>query len=557
MLKKRSTFASSNFTSSTSSLPQEGDTEKTNMKDSVSSIVMLADGYLLTAAVSDRNIKMWRLSNNEIGGGSESITFIRDFPGCPTGITCLAKVDQKGRFLSGSKSGTIMLWDSRFNCIDWNQNEREMRLSGESQVLLATFEKLERRRVAAIAMLDGGSYVRPTDDVDWAMMAALTKKAVREGSGSLHRSVQERQLIACSLQFASITGAHRSVKIWTISNIEGSDAQIKLLQELDHDNVVESVVSVSGKYILLAGDRWGCVSLWKGIKNVFSSGSPRLWHRVRIFNWRDTSKLHKCNESFQFSITSLAFLGKDHFVSGTKGGDLRIWNVNGSSARGEIVGNELTRLSGAHTSEITSIIAGRNSNEHEWTLTTCGKDGMVLSFFANAENPVLRCFNVVDLGISDRYSSDGDSVSALSLGFYEEDQFTTLVIGNSRGSINILKQPRQLIGVHDALFTYRQQIKKEALTMQMIAENARLAIKCTNHKKHAQTYADCFTGSELVTYLLDENYAATRGDAVTLCCALQKHSSLFVHVLNERKQFQDDIRSFYRFTPTLRRSSTV
>jgi hypothetical protein len=231
---------------------------------------------------------------------------------------------------------------------------------------------------------------------------------------------------------------------------------------------------------------------------------------------------------------------------------LRIWNVNGSGAKDETVHNELIGLSGAHSSEITSIITGRDvvegsSKEKMMTFNTCGKDGMVLSFMVPAERPIPRCFNVVNLGIADRYTSDGDSISALSLGCHEKEPITALIVGSSCGGIKVLQQPYPSLGPQDALLAYRQQIKEESLTLQVIAENVRSAIKCTNRKKNMQSYADCFTGGELVSYLVDEKHAARRVDAVMLGCALQTHLSLFHHVSKECQLLQDDIRSFYRF----------
>ncbi len=558
MLKKKSSLASSTSTSSSLS-SQDSDLRKESSKEAVSSIVVLGDGFFLTAAAADRNIKMWKLADDKSGGNSSLITFIRDFSGCPTGNTCLAKVDRKGRFLSGSKSGTIMLWDSRFNCDD---SKSKCQLGEENQVLLATFEKLMRRRVDSIAIIEDGSYVRPTDDVDWSMLAAVTTKSVLQGASSVQRAARERQIIECSLQFASITGAHRNVKVWSVKHKdnkeeEGSStgknvAEIKLLQELEHDNVVESVATISMKSMILAGDRMGSVTLWKGIKNIFKRGSEKIWHRVRVFNWRQTLGRSKCQERMQFGITSLSFLGENYFVSGAKGGDLRIWDVNGSGAQDEVVHKELIGLSGAHSSEITSIIEERNaiegsSKEKMTILHTCGKDGMVLSFVLPAKRPIPRCFNVVNLGIAERYTSDGNSISALSMGFDEREQITRLIVGSSCGGIKVLHQPYPSLAPQNALLAYRQQIKEESLTLKVIAEDARCAIKCTSYKKNMRARADCFMGSDFISYLVDKKHAASRIDAVILGRALQEHLSLFLHVSKESQLLEDDSKSFYRF----------
>lgn len=561
---------SANMTVKTSSyLASESNQMKRSLKESVSSIAMLGDGYFLTAAVADLNIKMWRLTIDE-SDGSSSIAFIRDFSGSKTGVTCLTKVDRKGRFLSGSKCGSVLLFDSRFNCDDRNEGEGECEQGQENQqvveenrVLLASFDRLERRRVDTIAIIDDGTYVRPTDNVDWSMITAMTKMAVKEGSNSVQRAAQERQIISCSLEFASITGAHRSVKIWAVEHMDKKDdecmeqsegknvADIKLMQELEHENVVESLATLSSKTMLLAGDRMGCVTLWKGCKNLFKRGGPKVWQSIRVFSWRHGSELYKVNECMQFGITSLSFLGGDLFISGARGGDLRVWNVNGSGAKDETVHNELIGLSGAHSSEITAVITGKkvaavSSKEKMMTVYTCGKDGMVLSFMVSSENPI-RCHNVVNLGIPYRYASEGDTVSALSLGCLEKGEITKIIVGCSRGSINVLPQPHPSLEPQDALLAYLRRIKEESLTLQLIAENASNTITSTEHIKHMQKYANCFTGSELVSYLVDNNHASTRNDAVMLGRALQNHLSLFTHISNEFELLQDDIRSFYRF----------
>ncbi len=85
LLKKGSTFLSTK-TSSMSSDDSHQESAKKSLKESVSSIAMLGDGYFLTAAVADLNIKMWRLTRDDTDGSS-SITFIRNFSGCKTGVT--------------------------------------------------------------------------------------------------------------------------------------------------------------------------------------------------------------------------------------------------------------------------------------------------------------------------------------------------------------------------------------------------------------------------------------------------------------------------------------
>jgi len=150
-----------------------------NMADStVSSIVALGDGqFFLTASKCDRVIKMWR-------GTEAAIEFVRDFVGHHTAVTCLATVGEKGRFLSASKDKVIKLWDSRFDCEDEDDRER---------TLLASFDNVDRS-ISKIAIIDDGSYVRPTDQVDMAMVTAMAKKVIKEGTVAVQKAAHEHQV---------------------------------------------------------------------------------------------------------------------------------------------------------------------------------------------------------------------------------------------------------------------------------------------------------------------------------------------------------------------------
>ena len=186
----------------------------------ISSIVALGDGYFLTASKCDRVIKMWRATSSccssknvnhayniedpNNGSSRDTIEFVRNFVGHATGITCLAKVDDKGRFLSASKDRSVKLWDSRYNCNDdndHNDNNISPLTNGKANcgeknsrnlVLLATVENMDRRHIDSITIIDDGTYVRPTDDIDWAMLATVSKMTMKEGSHAVQCTAQER-----------------------------------------------------------------------------------------------------------------------------------------------------------------------------------------------------------------------------------------------------------------------------------------------------------------------------------------------------------------------------
>lgn len=552
--------ASETSTDSVSTQSSILSTRRVNVKDAVTSIVALGNCHFLTASKCDRVIKMWKLENKN---GKTALQFIRDFVGHCTSITCLVKVDDKGRFLSASKDSVVKLWDSRFNCDD--------EIEDAQQILLATFNKLDRRSIHEIAITEGGTFVRPTDNVDMAMAGAMTMKAMKQGSASVTKAAHERQIIACSCEFATVCGRHPVVKMWSVKLIEqdekhpsegGNVAEVKLEQELKHDSIVESIASVRGKGIILTGDRMGNVAYWHTGKNIFLPGTSRVWSCVRTFSWRSVGDLYSVEESMQFAITCVSFLqGNALFVSGSKSGNLRLWHVDGTKTNGETVKKELICITGAHSESISAISQGpqlTKDAEQSLSFSSASADGKVLSFAIPAAkigggcSP--RCFNVVNHGIRNRYAVEAEttSVTALACLKMSNDQ-DVLITGstNCHGNINVLN-PRSTLKKgqqKDALVLHRQAIEEESLTLYAIAEKiSKGGVETKNRKLHMKTYKNCFQGSDMISYLVDHEYAVSRKDAVDLGCVLAAHLSLFECITKTCQSLEDDAKSYYRFS---------
>lgn len=535
-----------------------------NAKDAVSSIVALGEGRFLTASASDRVFKMWGVEKN--AAGKPEIRFVRDFAGHETGITCLKKVDKKGRILSASKDRTMKLWDTRFNVDDGDQADAQ-------RYLLATFDNMDRRKIEAIAVVKCGKFVRPTDKVDKAMATAMMKKAMKEGSGAVQKAAQERHIIECSCEFATISRRHNVVKMWSISHIAPEDgqhpldghnvAEVKPLQDLKHDAVVESITAAAGKGMLLTGDRMGHVRLWTSGKNVFLPGSAQGWSCVRTFSWRLKSELARTDAAYQFALTSLTFLqGNAMFVSGSKSGNLRVWTVDGTETRGETVKKELICITGAHTKAITSVQQGPQvygGDCSNLSFSSASEDGKVLSFAIPVSkigscNP--SCFNVVNHGIANRYFVDAEPIGVNALGCLQMPNKARdiLVTGSTNnGSLNLLKRtgtPKQGPQA-DALLLYRQAMEEESIMLHTIAENLRNAeaVESRNRKLNMRTYKKVFRGSDAVSFLVEEGYAASRNDAVDLGHVLATHLSLFECVTKKCKGVEDDAKAYYRWSP--------
>jgi len=561
----RSSFSSTSSIDSTASVSVTGSdlsSTSTDTKDAVTSIVALGEGYFLTASKSDRVIKMWKLED-----ASGKLQFIRDFVGHSTAITCLAKVDAKGRFMSASKERVVKLWDSRFSCDDGSEN-----VSALNPILLATFSNMDKRAIRDIAIIEDGTYVRPTDKVDTAMAVAMAKKAMREGSASVQKAAQERHILGCSCEFATVSGRHPVVKMWSVNHVEQEDgqllrvgenmAEVKPGQELKHDTVVESISSVVRKGIIITGDRMGTVKLWESAKKVFLPGAEKIWACTRTFSWRLESELSSVGESMQFAITSLTFLqGNAMFVSGSKSGNLRVWKVKGKKKNGETVCKEEICITGAHRLPITTIQQGPevNSVDDIISFSSASEDGKVLSFSVpvakiGKSNP--SCYNVVDHGISDRYSvgADPTCVTALACLGMPNNAQEVLITGstNSNGKINVLKSPTTPMQGprNDALVLHRLGMEEESLTLYAIAEKicSKDGVESRNRKLQMKSYKNCFVGEDVVTYLVANEYAVSRYDGTILGNILATHLSLFECVTKKGKMLEDNAKSYYRFS---------
>ena len=529
-------------------------------------------------------IKMWNLTSV---GGKMTPQFCRDFPGSSsccghsTGITCVAKVDEKGRFLSASKDCVVKLWDSRFNCGDDSGD-------GDDRVLLATFDKIEKRAIKHITIIDDGKYVRPTDNVDVTMAMSVLKKTLKEGSNSVQKAARERQIIECSCEFATITGKCTLVKLWSVTHagqVEedgGNVAELKKTHELKHDAVVHSITSMRGKGMILTGDSMGHVRLWQSGRNgmssinpydkihvnffyaatsqfrvcsslVFIPNSSYVWTCARTFSWRQNSYIMTVQENSLAAITSLTFLQENMFVSGSRSGILRVWTVNGTKSNEETITKEDICINGAHNLSVTAVRQVR-SRDGNVSFSSASEDGKVLSFtipisIDGDRRP--RCFNVVNHGITNRYFPDADRVRVVTLCCLSDPDNLedVLVTGttNSNGFFHVLRPPKQ--GTQkDALVLHRQSIIDESLTMFDIAEKICNGVESKNRKLYLMTYQGCFLGSEAVSYLVDHGYAASRKDAVDLGRVLASHLSLFECASKKGKLFVDDEKSYYRFS---------
>ena len=89
------------------------------------------------------------------------------------------------------------------------------------------------------------------------------------------------------------------------------------------------------------------------------------------------------------------------------------------------------------------------------------------------------------------------------------------------------------------------------------AERVHNTMECKSRKSYLLTYPDCFLGSEVVSFLVDNGYAASRKDAVDLGRVLASHLSLFECVTKKSKLLLDDATLYYRFKEEFKGASVL
>jgi len=80
--------------------------------------------------------------------------------------------------------------------------------------------------------------------------------------------------------------------------------------------------------------------------------------------------------------------------------------------------------------------------------------------------------------------------------------------------------------------------------LEQVMRTFQKGVQLQNRTYHLRTYANVFVGSEAIDFLLEQNFAANRQQALELGRRLQDQYKLFVHVTGEH-QFKDEY-IFYR-----------
>eukprot|EP00578_Thalassiosira_sp_NH16_P009915 CAMPEP_0181117622 /NCGR_PEP_ID=MMETSP1071-20121207/22629_1 /TAXON_ID=35127 /ORGANISM="Thalassiosira sp., Strain NH16" /LENGTH=777 /DNA_ID=CAMNT_0023202039 /DNA_START=111 /DNA_END=2444 /DNA_ORIENTATION=+ len=298
----------------------------------ITTIAILGDRCFLAASRANKGIRMFKTVTDD--NGSSDIELVRDCEGHSLGVTTLVVLDKKGRFLSAGKDLTVKLWDSRFNCAD-DSNEETMGTVPKPMTLLSTFGNLDSRWVHSIGVLHEGSFVRPTDEIDGAMLTAVGKQAVFKGAASVQRAAIQREIIECSGSFITASKNSSIVNVWDIHVVEKTEdssnqnvAKTNLGHALEHEASIQAMATMPDK--ILTGDIMGDVHLWEYTRNAFRA-IRKNWTKQRKFTpWRGKGP-HSPAKITENMVLHLCFLNKGRrFIAGSNSGVIRVWDIEGT-----------------------------------------------------------------------------------------------------------------------------------------------------------------------------------------------------------------------------------
>ena len=112
------------------------------------------------------------------------------------------------------------------------------------------------------------------------MVKAMAKKTVLEGPSSMHQAAFEHSIIQCSGAFATSSKNGKVVKVWEMSVVDNKAddstttnnndvSKVCLVQELQHDSVIEAIETAEDGYSIIVGDVTGDLFLWSKSKSYF------------------------------------------------------------------------------------------------------------------------------------------------------------------------------------------------------------------------------------------------------------------------------------------------
>jgi WD40 repeat protein len=317
------------------------------------------------------------------------------------------------------------------------------------------------------------------------MVKAMARKTVLEGPTSMQQAAYNRSIIQCSGSFATSSKNGKVIKVWDMTVLdnktataeEGDDSSVTnvmmtnnvatvcLVQELQHDAVIEVIKATEDGKTIISGDVMGDILLWrksssnKSLLSGFKGTNKSSWSLIHKFTWRDdidkkrgsgTGSIYPPDVIFQHSITSLCFLLDDgsKFVSGTKEGLVQIWNGNDNKLPPQTI-----RVAEVPLSSIQKLPSNDDDDNDKLVgLSVCCADGSIVALKLVMEEGNVVELDAFPVDCSKREIGGGSESSVISsinsIALPCKDKMgpatssaVMLIAGDDKGNIHLTHSP--------------------------------------------------------------------------------------------------------------------
>jgi len=340
----------------------------------------------------------------------------------------------------------VRLWDSRFDCEGEDNGDKGAGMPAP-RTHLATF-KCFKRWIHSIEVIDEGSYVRPTDDIDMAMASAVIKKAALEGAAAVQRAARQREIIKCSGSFVTASQNDKDVSVWEMDIAEKGEggektrednvATLSLAHVLEHDSAVTALAATRTR--IFAGDVTGVVVLWERKEGLLSwARGGGTWTKLHQFPpWKRA--LASPTEKLEQSIVGLCALGEGTFVTGGKSGTVRVWD-NFGTAKGYMVlkkghANSVKFTSGTLTG-IQKLPHAKNPNTGKecQAFAVASTDGRMACMALHPQESSTKN----DLVMFHEHGPLPIAIESIAVCEVNDSPLPVLVVGDGNGDINLVE----------------------------------------------------------------------------------------------------------------------
>lgn len=280
------------------------------------------------------------------------------------------------------------------------------------------------------------------------MLAAVAKKAAFEGAAAVQNAATQREIIECSGTFATASKNDKNISIWEMTVKDPKEdettedvAELSLAHTIKHDAAIESMIV--GKDMIIAGDSMGDAILFSYVRR--SLVGSKSW--TKLCKYTQRSGLASPDAIMRQTIKCLSFLeGNTKFVSGSRDGAVRVWDIDVSSKTYSEVSKRdamSIRLTSSKLSGIEQLPSMKDPNTGKECLSFSvgSTDGRVISMALHPRQRELVMFHSYNhANTVDDHDLPGSDYSINSIAVSQHlSNDPVLIVGDGNGSIHCVK----------------------------------------------------------------------------------------------------------------------